>query len=267
MKANVFAGCVLAASMALTASHAHAATVAAQGPTGMLTVSYFDMSGPFTPDMLTASGATSYFPAAAAVGGSVVIDFPVPPGGGTGPFIAARDALQPSISANTSYSGNVLAPLSFGVGANLSSYVIEVDATLISNPGTYGLYSRDLGLTTPQFNFTASIQGTQTNGATTTLLSFHKGVADVSTQSITLSALIPAGTDLNKLSFDFGATFKIVAPLPFAYIKGGASYDGQFVVNSIRIQPLAAAVPEAGSWALMLVGLGGMAALRTRRKA
>lgn len=246
--------------MALTASHAHATTVTAQGPTGTLTVSYFDMSGPFTSDMLTASGATSYFPTATAVGGSVVIDFPAPPGGGTGPFIAARDALQPSASANTRYSGNVLAPLSFGVGANLSSYVIEVDATLISNPGTYGLYSRDLGLTTPQFNFTAGIRGTQANG-TTTLASFNKNVADVSTQNITLSALIPVGTDLNKLSVDFGATFKIVDPLPFAYIKGGASYDGQFVVNSIRIQPLTTAVPEAGTWALMLVGMGGMAGL------
>lgn len=266
MKANVFAGCLLAGAIVLAASPAQSATVTAQGPTGALTVSYFDMNGPFTADMLTASGTTSYYPTAKVIGNAVVIDFPAPPGGASGPFIAARDVLQPSISANTRYSGNVSAPLSFSVGANQSSYAIEVDATLISNPGTYGLYSRDLGLTAPQFNFTASIQGTQTDGATTNLLNFSKGVADVSTQNITLSALIPIGTDLSKLRFDFGATFKIVDPLPFAYIKGGASYDGQLVVNSIRIQPLTTAVPEAGTWALMLVGLAGMAGLRLRRQ-
>ena len=50
-------------------------------------------------------------------------------------------------------------------------------------------------------------------------------MADVSTQNITLSALIPTGTALSKLRFDFGTTFKIVDPLPFAYIKGGGKID------------------------------------------
>jgi len=262
MKANVFAGVAL--SMALMPHLAQAATVTAAGPTGSLSLSYFDMSGPLTPAMLTASGATSYFPMATVAGSAVIIDFPAPPGGPSGPFIASRDLFQPSTA--TKYSGNVLAPLSFGVAAHQSSYSIEVDATLVSNPGSYGLYSRDLGLTAPQFNFTASISGTLADGTVSTLLNFSKGVADVSTQNVKLSALIPAGVDLNKLSFDLGTTFKIVDPLPFAYIKGGASYDGQFVVNSIRIQPLAAAVPEAGTWALMLVGLGGMAGLRMGRR-
>lgn len=264
MNANLFVGYLLSGAIALMAQHTQAATVTAQGPTGTLSLSYFDMTGPFTPQMLTASGDTSYYPSAKVIGNAAVIDFPAQPGGGSSPFIAARDVLQPLNPASTSHSGNVLAPVSFGVGANLSSYTIEVDATLVSNPGTYGIYSRELGLTTPQFNFTASIKGTLADGSSSTLLNFNKGVADVSTQNIKLSALIPVGTDLNKLSFDFGVNFKIVDPLPFVYIKGGANYDGKFVVNSIRIQPLTAAVPEAGTWALMLLGLFCVAGMRGR---
>lgn len=262
---------LLALPLALVAHQAQAATTTLQGPTGSLSVSSYDRTEPFNQGMMWASGVTSMFPSARTEAGALVIEFPKPPGGVDGPYIAAQDTVGSFTALPTNqsmyqlkYNESVFVPLSWSQGANQSNYSIAIDATLISDPGSYGFSAAQQGLAAPTFSFNAGVKGTLADGSTSALMTFDKSVATASTQNITLSALIPAGADVSKLTFDFGVNFLAESSLS-GRIANTATHSGQFIVNSIRIQPLSA-VPEASTYAMMLLGLGGLACARAARR-
>lgn len=153
--------------------------------------------------------------------------------------------------------------------------------------GAYGLYTPfgtdflDLTGTTDQMPFSGVSQTLTTTAGQSYALTFYLGAQGTSGQfGGPISAMASAGSTSDTFTYDGASgtdvngtlwtpeTLNFTAPSTSTVISIVGNTGSQFIgLDNVSVDATAGVIPEPASWALMLVGFGGLgAALRSRRK-
>ena len=169
------------------------------------------------------------------------------------------------LTAATALAGASAANAAISIGATSGSDIIvgTPDNTTIPNKVTFDTTTNTSGAVSPWFEFSNDQTGsytfaliTSTTGATVTLEQLLAGGGSSIIDSITGSG---NALTLNTDTLMAGATYRFL--YTFSAGTGGGTVSG----NASFLQ--SAAVPEPATWALMLMGFGGIGlAMRRRRR-
>ena len=173
----------------------------------------------------------------------------------------AAAALAMALSAGSANAASIVTFDSLSDGAVVSSYT-EDGVTLASGTTNHFHVTPDGSKAarfyqSDGFPFTFTFSGGVFTLQSIDFLSFESGMQAVFTSSSgAVQTVGSAGT------FNFGSGFSNITSFVLGSANG--SFDRSFVIDNVK---LAAAVPEPGTWVMMLIGFGAMGlSMRRNRK-
>lgn len=199
----------------------------------------------------------------------------------TGLLATNVQAVDGGIVFTPAVSGSLAASYTKPVFVFDDAPIVSADADIWvrtdwTDPATTGLavtvsgLSRYLGDASPNgvgsygVKYKLTLNATSTTGQSLSLLSVQS--PQQIQESFAYTALVPAGFDLASLSASLTAAFSSSGGAPYAFNYRGLSTSYKVSIDNITLTPVA--IPEPATWALMGLGLVGVAAVaRGRRQA
>jgi opacity protein-like surface antigen len=152
-----------------------------------------------------------------------------------------------------------------GVASAASAAVIPVTFSAVGSDGSFSGTFGDTGITNPTFTDTFTFT-LPTGLASSTVSSTFQGLTtDVNFTSVTLDGHQFNIGDAGKNEFRFLDNLPVTAGPQTLTVSGTSGGNGSFA-GTIAFAP-SRAVPEPASWALMILGFGGVGASLRRRHA
>ena len=213
----------------------------------------------FSESLNADAGFTGAVNFGSAASGNTTVKFVIPLSGVMAADIGVRDPLTDPDQRSTTVSVHASLSLLNSLGA-LNAFGFDETFT-VDEAGVHdhSLFS----------NFTAV--GSSGLGINDLILTSGEVVVPLNTDiryNLALTAFASSvsanGVAMSDFSHTFG--FKVGQPAPFILQDGVTANSGDFIVNNVVVDPNAAVgdVPEPSSWALMLLGFGGLGAVLRR---
>jgi hypothetical protein len=158
-----------------------------------------------------------------------------------------------------------LAAALFGVASAASAAVRPVTFTAPGADGSFSGTFGDTGITNPTFTDTFTFTLPTGLASSTVSSTFQGATTDVNFTSVTLDGHTFTVGDNGKNEFRFIDNLPVTSGTQTLIVSGTSAGNGSFA-GTIAFAPNRA-VPEPASWALMILGFGGIGATLRRRQA